>query len=405
MLALTSYINADPEARAWLNGTPDPWGMVVNPNYKGITLPIASWPLLDSFIASFGSENGTTNECIDQNPVPYLPLVASPTSTLVAIAQAIQFATPLSQTVCVLGGGVGSLGDKLTTNGREAPGFRFMIGLTSLGDAEYYSLDTAQLQTYQVSPDPTSQFTSDVGRLFVGPTNAALLAAARLAAPDEASGTWPIPYDALRDDPANAGAYPGTMFVYAAVPTAGLPTLDAADFATLLRFAVAQGQIPGFGNGQLPPGYAPMTVANGLGDQVGFTLRAATAVANQTGKVPTLLGGDEPSVSAPPPASSPAAPTTSAPAAHPSTVTPGQVGAPAPTAAAPTQASAGVTAPAVVPTVSASASASPSASAVAFSGTMVAHSSVLAGSILPSVLLTGLCALLVAAGLRFRVRP
>jgi hypothetical protein len=404
MLALTSYINADPEARAWLNGTPDPWGMVVNPNYKGISLPVASWPLLDSFIANFGNQGA--NDCIDNNPVPWLPLVASPTSTLVAIAQAIQFAAPLSQTVCVLGGGVGSLGDKLTTNGREAPGFRFMIGLTSLGDAEYYSLDTAQLQTYQVSPDPTARFTSDVGRLFAGPTNAALLAAARLAAPDEVSGTWPIPYDALRDDPANSGAYPGTMFVYAAIPTAGLPTLDAADFATLLRFAVTQGQVPGFDNGELPPGYAPMTVANGLGDQVGFTLRAATAVANQTGKVPTLLGGDEPSVSAPPPASSAAAaPTQSAPAAHPSTVTPGQVGAPAPTAAAPTQASAGVTAPAVVPSVSASASASASPSAVAFSGTMVAHSSVLAGSILPSLLLTGLGALVVAAALRFRVRP
>jgi hypothetical protein len=403
MLALTSYINSDPEARAWLNGAPDPWGMVVNPNYKGIALPVDSWPLLDSFIADFGHQGN--NDCIDNNPVPYLPLVASPTSTLVAIAQAIQLASPLSQTVCVLGGGDTSLGDKLTTSGRQAPGFRFMIGLTSLADAEFYSLDTAQLQTYQVAPDSTARFTSDVGRLFVGPTNTALLNAARLAAPDETSGTWPIPYDALRDDPANAGAYPGTMFIYAAIPTAGLPTTDASEFATLLRFAATQGQVPGFGNGQLPPGYAPMTVADGLGDQVGFTLRAAAAVANQTGKVPTLIGGDEPSVSAPPPASSAAAPTQSAPAAHPPTGTPAQVGAPAPTVAAPTQASPGVTAPAVVPSASASAPASPSASAVAFSGTMVAHSSVLAGSILPSVLLTGLCALLVAAALRFKVRP
>jgi hypothetical protein len=403
MLALTSYINADPEARAWLNGTPDPWGMVVNPNYKGIALPIDSWPLLDSFIADFGHQGA--NNCIDDNPVPFLPLVASPTSTLVAIAQALQYAEPLSQTVCVFGGGDTDLGDKLTTGGRQSPGFRFMIGLTSLADAKYYSLDTAQLQTYQVSPDSTARFSSDVGRLFVGPTNAAVLAAAKLAAPDEASGTWPIPYGALRDDPANAGAYPGTMFVYAAIPTAGLPTTDAADFATFLRFAATQGQVPGFGNGQLPPGYAPMTIADGLGDQVGFTLRAATAVANQTGKVPTLLGSDEPSVSAPPPASAAAAPTPSATATHPATGTPGRVGVPAPTVAAPTQASARVTAPAVLPSVSASAATSPSASAVAFSGTMVAHSSVLAGSILPSVLLTGLCALVVAAALRFKVRP
>ena len=48
MWALTSYINADPEARAWLNGKPDPWGMVVNPAYEGIKLPVESWPLLDT---------------------------------------------------------------------------------------------------------------------------------------------------------------------------------------------------------------------------------------------------------------------------------------------------------------------------------------------------------------------
>ena len=51
MWALTSYINADPEARAWLNGKPDPWGMVVNPKYKGIKLPVTQWPLLDTYLA------------------------------------------------------------------------------------------------------------------------------------------------------------------------------------------------------------------------------------------------------------------------------------------------------------------------------------------------------------------
>ena len=49
MYALTSYINADPEARAWLNGTPDPWGMTVNPAYQGISLPLSSWPQLDTY--------------------------------------------------------------------------------------------------------------------------------------------------------------------------------------------------------------------------------------------------------------------------------------------------------------------------------------------------------------------
>jgi len=49
--ALTSYINADPEARGWLNGTPDQWGMKVNPTYQKIALPVYSWPLLDATLA------------------------------------------------------------------------------------------------------------------------------------------------------------------------------------------------------------------------------------------------------------------------------------------------------------------------------------------------------------------
>ena len=31
------------------NGTPDQWGMVVNPAYKGIPLPVDQWPLLSTF--------------------------------------------------------------------------------------------------------------------------------------------------------------------------------------------------------------------------------------------------------------------------------------------------------------------------------------------------------------------
>jgi hypothetical protein len=295
MYALTSYINADPEARAWLDGEPDPWGMVVNPNYKGIALPVESWPLLDSFQINTGG--GGNNPCLDANPAPYLPLVASPTSTLSAIAQAVQFAAPLSQTDCVTGGGDTSLGDKLTTGPRQSPGLQFMIGLTSLGDAEYYGLDTAALQTYALSPDPTSRFTSDVGRSFASPTDAALIAAAKLASPDQTTGTWPIPYNALRTDPGNSDAYPGAMFVYMAVPAAGLPAQDAADFATLMRFAVTSGQTPGFGNGELPPGYAPMTKKDGLADQVNYTLRAASAVESQHGTVPPLTSDVEASLS------------------------------------------------------------------------------------------------------------
>jgi hypothetical protein len=403
MFALTSYINADPEARAWLDGQPDPWGMVVNPNYKGISLPVESWPLLDSFEIDTGG--GGNNPCLDANPTPYLPLVASPTSTLSAIAQAIQFSAPLSQTDCVTSGGATSLGDKLTTGPRQAPGLRFMMGLTSLGDAAYYGLNTAALQTYALSPNPTSRFTSDVGRTFASPTDASLIAAAELASPDQSTGTWPIPYDALRNDPGNSGAYPGTMFVYMVVPAAGLPAQDAADFATFMRFAITSGQTPGFGNGELPPGYAPMTTKDGLADQVDYTLRAASAVASQHGIVPPLTGDVEASLSAPPPASSPAS--SAPPAATVPPVTAPTVGAPAPVAPrGPTAPSSQAAAPTVTSESSsvgpAQSSATSSAAAI-FTGKTVASTSTLAGSALPSVLAIGLGGLFIASGLRFRL--
>lgn len=66
MEALTSWIDADPEARDFLNGVPDPWGMQVNPNYRHVELPVSSWPLLDDF------QLASDSPCYDTSPAPYL---------------------------------------------------------------------------------------------------------------------------------------------------------------------------------------------------------------------------------------------------------------------------------------------------------------------------------------------
>ena len=134
-------------------------------------------------------------------------------------------------------------------------------------------------------------------RTFVAPSDDSLRAAMQLAGPDEAKGMWMMPYDVLRTAQ-GAGAYPGTMPVYASVPTIGLPAEDALHLAQFLRFAAAEGQLPGLENGQLPPGYLPLTAANGFADLVAFTLRAATAVAAQDGELPALMPAAIPSSSA-----------------------------------------------------------------------------------------------------------
>ncbi len=312
MRALTSYINADPEARAWLNGHPDPWGMRVNTNYLGIALPVDSWPLLDTYIPP-GLITEAANQCLHDAPVPYLPLVAAPTQRLESISLAMQFALANSLTVCSQPFQGTTQGEKLVALGRQVGGFRFMLGVTSLGDAARYELNTASLMT-QVSPTADTKFTSPVGRTFVTPSQTAMRAAADLATWDPTAGLWTIPYSTLKTSPKGIGAYPGTMIVYAAVPTQGVPASDAKRYAQLLRFAATSGQVPGTGDGQLPPGFLPMTKGNGLGGLVDYALKAADVVEAQKSTVPVTSGNPTPAGTG----SSSPSPSAAAPSASPS---------------------------------------------------------------------------------------
>ena len=241
MEALTTYINDDPTARAWLNGTPDKWGMVVNPAYQGITLPVDQWPLLSTFEPTtyYDADGGQLNNCLYSEPVPYQPLVAAPLANLEDISQAVQFNQPNSTTTCTQPIQGSPAGEKLTAAKRQSPGFRFLIGITPLADAQRYLLQTAALETTTGT--------------YVAPSTTSLKAATSLLKPDPTTGTWPIPYSTFQTT-AGAAAYPGTLVVYAAVPTSGLTATDAQDYADLLKFAATTGQTPGPGVGQLPPG-------------------------------------------------------------------------------------------------------------------------------------------------------
>ena len=279
MTALTSYINADPAARAWLNGSPDQSGMVVNPAYKGIVLPVSHWPLLSTFEpkAFYGSDN---NDCLYHDPVPFLPLVSAPLATLEDVSLAMQFSIANSTTVCSQIDGT-TLGEKLVALGRQTVGHRFLIGVTPLGDAGRYLLNNASLET---SPGT-----------FVPPTSASLQAAGALLAPNQTTGTWDLPYASIHSSSADASAYPGTMVVYAAVPTSGLATATAANLATYLRYVSTTGQTQGLAVGQLPPGYLPLTTANGLGALAAYTQSATSDIQAQNGQVPPLVATTSPS--------------------------------------------------------------------------------------------------------------
>jgi hypothetical protein len=385
MWALTSYLNADPEARAWLNGTPDPWGMVVNPNYKSIALPVQQWPLLDSFVPTL-PQNG----CLTTDPVAWLPTVASPVPTLAQSAFDVQFGIDWPLVQCTTVQGADGLLYQYGSGGTQPVGQRFVIGVTTLGEAARYDLQTAQLETTATVTDPTNRFTDASGRTFVAPNTASLTAAAATLRPDQTAGTWPVNYAALR---ASAGAYPGTMVVYADVPTRGLTSTAAGEYAQLLQFAAGAGQQEGYGNGQLPPGYLPMTAASGLGALAAYTDQAAQAVAAQAGAVPSL----EPVV-----ASARTAPTETATTADvvptgsstvalpPSTRSTRSASAPAPRTSA------------AHPTAGPSLSGQP---VIASSSTTLGIHSVLAELVFPILFALALLAGLGSAGLQLRPRP
>jgi hypothetical protein len=284
MTALTSYINADPEARAWLDGQADPWGMQVNPNYRKIALPLTSWPQLDTYY------DPLNNACIKDGKLPILPLIAGPVSDPSQVTFNMQYGITNSQTNCVVTGATDSADSRrLAALGRQDTGIRFLLGVVGLGDASRYGLRTAALQT-QKSASAAAKFSDASGRSFVQPTSASLLAAAKMLKPDIERNTWTVPYDELRTLPAGSQAYPGTMLISTDVPTKGLVPADATNFSKLLTYAAGPGQVEGAGNGQLPGGYLPITRANGLGALVDYTLAASEAVAAQQGVVPSVAG-------------------------------------------------------------------------------------------------------------------
>jgi len=282
MSALTAYIDADPEARAWLNGKPDPWGMVVNPKYKHMTSPQTKWPLLDTYVPT-GLE--ASNPCLAASKVPWLPLVASPVESMATITLDLQFDLSDSQVGCNNSFQFPSF----QAVGPEGPGATFILGITSLADADRYGLQAAALET-QGGSASGGQFTTSAGRSFAAPSAASMRAAVALMQPDGKTGSWAVPYSKMRTVSSGRSAYPGTMLISTDVPTHGLLKALAKNYGKFLDFVAGAGQRTGFGNGQLPPGYLPMTAANGAAKMVAYTKAAAVDVAAQNSKVPSPSG-------------------------------------------------------------------------------------------------------------------
>jgi hypothetical protein len=278
LTSLTSYIADDSEAKAFIAGKPDPWGMVINPTYKKLELPVSSFPLLDTFVPT------SAQECEQQNTTPYLTQVAAPVNSISKIAQAVLDGWPNVQTKAERSSSSDPC--KFGRIERQGVGTRFMMGIVSLGDADRYGLRTASLRTG-----------SGAARTFVAPSDASISAAVKVAKPQGVRKAFDLSQKTIRK---TKGAYPGAMIVYTVAKLSGLDKAEAKTVASFIRIATTEGQVAGSGNGRLPDGFVPITKKG-----------ATSALYAQAQKVASLIEAQKEPKAAP----TKAAPTKAAPAA------------------------------------------------------------------------------------------
>ncbi|MGI5247379.1 hypothetical protein [Dactylosporangium sp. CA-139066] len=231
-----AWILTDESARAWLTGTADENGMVVNPAYKDLNLagagPIDSFPRVNQCYRTPQSEEPERGKCtLDQ--IPYMENFDESASRVRGAANPDGVSwNPNARSPS------GTPGWWVVDQPVQFPGSIFMWGV----------MDSASLANYGVVP---AQLCKGDGTGCVSPTVASVTAAF--------SGIVIAPDQVPQVDPAKvmAGAYPLTSITYAAVRLN--QERDAlADYAAFIKFAVNEGQTPGVDPGQLPHGYLPL---------------------------------------------------------------------------------------------------------------------------------------------------
>ena len=283
---LWEYVLADAEARDWLAGTPDRWGMVVNPWYstnpdvvkkvqeggRPLQLPTESFPKADPIEKPDKTAEGNGTGPI--NLVTWRPFTGS-------------FAEGAYDVLRGDGLLLGNWEPNATPPrfGRSIPdlfGSQRVMGLTTAPAAALYQTVTASLR------NPAGQ--------FVAPTAEGMAAAAAAMTPtaEQPGVLW---FDPAGQAAARAtSAYPLTIPVYAALNPAQTDASLRAVYANLIRYAVRDGQVPGTDAGQLPAGYAPLPTS-----WVDQALVAAAAIEKGPGPVQAApTGGSSAPVSRPP---------------------------------------------------------------------------------------------------------
>ncbi len=239
--AVWQYVLADADARSFLAGEADPWGMIVNPWYatdaaknpsgSGLNLPREDFPKADPIEAS-----GESGGAAPVNLVTWRPytndLESGAYLTLRGDNQQLGSWDPLN------------LPPKYTKAGRDLAGSQKVLSLTDSSSAQRYQVLTASLK------NPAGTFVAaDVRSLTA--------AAAAMTSADKVEGV--MHFDPTSEAAKSAtDAYPLALPVYAATNRDKIDQQTRAAYASFIRFVVGDGQTVGSEDGQLPAGYAPI---------------------------------------------------------------------------------------------------------------------------------------------------
>jgi hypothetical protein len=231
---LWEWVLGDPDAKAFLAGVPDPAGMQVNPYYQGqLDATTSSFPLLDPTCV----DNLEPEEADGFPPLCQINVHPRVEDDAEAAQSAVRGDTKrVNQAPLVFAGASG-----YRPEARQEAGSRGLLVVTTSAVAERFGLPTARLR--------------NVDGAFVAASGDSL-AAARAQMDKRADGVL-LP----RPGRVSGEGYPLTTMSYAIVDLDAATAEQRQAFATMLDYAAGEGQRPGTGLGQLPPGYAPLTPA------------------------------------------------------------------------------------------------------------------------------------------------
>ncbi|MFF5144670.1 hypothetical protein ACFY6U_33965 [Streptomyces sp. NPDC013157] len=228
------YILADKDAKDFLEGKADPWGMKVNPSYEDgvVSESLDFFPKADiaPTTTDCGGGNTTTTTYTGLDVVPYV-------NDMHDGALKVRRGDIGTAYDCTLTNNVA----KLTPVGRPIPTRQRQFGVVDNASAVRYQLRAAAL--------------ANADGEYVTPTNGSLLKAVAEMPDSDVAGVKTSDPTRMKD-----GAYPLTAVVYAA------SSLDQAkdarqDYAKVMRYAAGAGQTQGTAKGELPYGYAPLPAA------------------------------------------------------------------------------------------------------------------------------------------------